>query len=201
MHWDRNRDDDWRFGRRGDAHLAGLITGGDKPRREQRQLERAALALLREIRLLDPVPTAELRLLVDHVREVHYATNRAFVGQGVRTDYCMVVLEGSVDELRDKAHVATHQAGSFLGLFLSEDVHLAPATLVARTPVRGIVIDRVGLTRAAAGAPGLRAVITEVAAPSGQIAPLPDRLVPRPRTDTLRTPAGVHPAQILGAEA
>ncbi|HLZ83620.1 MAG TPA: cyclic nucleotide-binding domain-containing protein, partial [Caulobacteraceae bacterium] len=122
-------------------------------------LDASDLALVRRIAAFSDTPDAVLSDLIGLGHALDFAVGEPLMRQSERADYAMIVLAGEVTVVNENHHRAASLAHLAAPILVGEIGALSrlqrSASVVARTPVRALRIERAALLRACQGAPDI----------------------------------------------
>ena len=122
-------------------------------------LDASDLALVRRIAAFADTSDAVLADLIGMGRAVDFAAGEPLMRQSERADFAMIVLSGEVTVVNENHHRAAPLAHLVGPILVGEVGALSrlyrSASVVARTPVRALRIERAALLRACQGAPNI----------------------------------------------
>ena len=124
--------------------------------RAARAPDPATLALLRRLAIFAPLPPPAMERIMANLVRLDVPAGATVIREGDEGDRFYVIVEGTVEVSRAGVHLADRAAGDFFGeIALLRDVPRT-ATVVARTPLTLLALDRGPFLEAVTGHPQSR---------------------------------------------
>jgi MFS family permease len=114
------------------------------------------VAFVRRIPLFAPLPPPAIERIIAHLERAELASDQLVIREGDVGDRFVLIVSGEAEVIRDGAHVTTLHAGDHVGeIALLRDVPRT-ATVIAKTPVELLTLDRATFLAAVTGYPQSR---------------------------------------------